>query len=427
MAHKVSRVVLVGWRGADWKLIHPLLDAGLMPNLRKLVERGSMGTLASTEPRAPSILWTSVATGMTADRHGVHGSFELDPVTGGVRPASSVSRKVKALWNVLHQAGRRSLVVNWPAGHPAEPVRGACVAEGFGAATAPAGAPWDPAPDCIYPSELAAPLADLRVHPGDLTGDDLLPFLPLLASIDQERDPRPAALAGILAENIGVHGAATWLMETREWDFTAVCYSTIGQACRMFMPYQSPRMEGVEPGEFEIYKDVVNGVYSLQDLMLGRLIQLAGPDAAIVLVSEHGYLTGDRRPSGAAALRPKSAASWQRVQGLTCMAGPGIATDELLYGATLLDVAPTVLALLGLPPARICRDAFWPKPSSSRRCSSASRPGKTPLANAACTPPSRRAPPIAHVPWTGCRPSATRIFPRRSPRTPCANAAARTR
>ena len=32
------RVALIGWDAADWKLIHPLLDAGFMPNLRRLIE-----------------------------------------------------------------------------------------------------------------------------------------------------------------------------------------------------------------------------------------------------------------------------------------------------------------------------------------------------------------------------------------------------
>ncbi len=32
-----KKVLLVGWDGADWKVIHPLLDAGKMPNLAALI------------------------------------------------------------------------------------------------------------------------------------------------------------------------------------------------------------------------------------------------------------------------------------------------------------------------------------------------------------------------------------------------------
>src|SRR5580704_11517614 len=180
------RVALIGWDAADWRIIHSLLDAGLMPNLRKLVERGAMGNIATLDPPMSPLLWTSIATGKTADLHGIHGFAEPDPVTGGIRPITSTSRKVKALWNILSQSGLRSLVVNWFASHPAEPICGAYVADSYRTATAPYGAGWELTPDSVHPPGLAGTLADLRVHPGDLTGDDLLPFIPELARIDQK-------------------------------------------------------------------------------------------------------------------------------------------------------------------------------------------------------------------------------------------------
>ena len=36
------KVLLIGWDAADWKVIHPLLDAGKMPNLQRLIENGVM-------------------------------------------------------------------------------------------------------------------------------------------------------------------------------------------------------------------------------------------------------------------------------------------------------------------------------------------------------------------------------------------------
>src|SRR5580704_16612764 len=116
------RVALIGWDAAGWHLIHPLLDAGLMPNLQKLVERGVMGKIATLQPALSPMLWTSIATGKTADQHGVLGFLEPDPLAAKARPVSSSARKVKALWNIFHQSGMRSCVLNWFAGHPAETV-----------------------------------------------------------------------------------------------------------------------------------------------------------------------------------------------------------------------------------------------------------------------------------------------------------------
>src|SRR5690606_22342552 len=65
------KVLLIGWDAADWKVINPLMDAGLMPALQRLVERGVMGNIATLDPPFSPMLWTSIATGHTADRHGI--------------------------------------------------------------------------------------------------------------------------------------------------------------------------------------------------------------------------------------------------------------------------------------------------------------------------------------------------------------------
>src|SRR6185436_4366122 len=84
--------------------------------------------------------------------------------------------------------------------------------------------------------------------------------------------------------------------------------------------------------------------YELHDQMLGRLIQLAGPHAHIMLVSDHGFLSGERRPP-----LDVDPAQWHRNVGVFVCAGPGLRRDEIVHGANLLDIAPTVLAMFGLP------------------------------------------------------------------------------
>ncbi|MHC4220180.1 MAG: alkaline phosphatase family protein [Planctomycetota bacterium] len=99
------RVLLVGWDGADWRMINPLVEQGLMPNTKRFVEQGVMGNVASLTPMLSPILWTSIATGKHADKHGILGFAEPDPVTGKVRPVAATSRTCKALWNILSEQG----------------------------------------------------------------------------------------------------------------------------------------------------------------------------------------------------------------------------------------------------------------------------------------------------------------------------------
>jgi predicted AlkP superfamily phosphohydrolase/phosphomutase len=85
-----KKVLLLGWDAADWKVITPLMDAGLMPNLEKLVGEGLMGNLSTLYPVLSPMLWTSIATGKRAHKHGIHGFSEPDPQTGGVRARSLI-------------------------------------------------------------------------------------------------------------------------------------------------------------------------------------------------------------------------------------------------------------------------------------------------------------------------------------------------
>jgi predicted AlkP superfamily phosphohydrolase/phosphomutase len=118
-----SRLLLIGWDAADWQVIHPLLDAGTMPNLKRLVEGGVMGNLASLSPMLSPILWTSIATGKRAYGHGVHGFVEPLPDRSGLRPVGTRTRTCKAIWNIVSQSGRPSVICGWQASHPAEPRR----------------------------------------------------------------------------------------------------------------------------------------------------------------------------------------------------------------------------------------------------------------------------------------------------------------
>ena len=103
-----KKVLVIGWDAGDWKVIRPLLEAGKMPTLKKMMEEGVSGNLKTLEPPFSPMLWTSIATGVRPDKHGILGFTEPDPATGSVRPVSSTSRKVKAIWNILTQKGYKN-------------------------------------------------------------------------------------------------------------------------------------------------------------------------------------------------------------------------------------------------------------------------------------------------------------------------------
>lgn len=342
------KVLLIGWDAADWEHITPLMDQGLLPALSSLVNRGVMGNLGTLHPVLSPMLWNTIATGKHAHKHGIYGFVEPDPVHGGARPYSSVSRKTKALWNILSQNGYRSNMTNWWASHPAEPVNGCIVSNSFhstrpdksGRLIVPAGT--------IHPADRTESLAPNKLFSHELTGDQILPFVPRGKELNQNEDHRLAVLADNLSEMLTTHNVATAVMENEPWDFMAVYYTAIDHFAHSFMSFHPPKLPWVSDADYEMFKDVMTSVYRFSDMTLHRLLQLAGPDTTVILCSDHGFQSKNNRPHFVPN-EPTAPAYWHRQFGIFVAAGPGIKKDERVYGASLLDIAPTILSVYGLP------------------------------------------------------------------------------
>lgn len=328
-----------------------------MPGMEWLVEGGMSGNLTTMEPQLSPMLWTSIATGKRAGDHGVHGFTEVDPASGRVVPVTWASRRCKTIWEILGERGLRTHVVGWFATQGERLPRGCMVSNlasqlhGIPPDTPPEQWPGLPKGSC-FPDDLAADISRLRVSPYELDPEQILRlFVPLAHEADQTADPRIFHLAEHLAEAFSVHAHAVHVMEKEpDWDFAAIYYRPLDEICHRFMPYHPPRMAGVPERDFRLYQDVVNSTYRLYDLFLRRMLQIAGEDAAVMVVSDHGFRSGHLRPQFTPDV-PAGITVWHRPQGVFAARGPGLLADELVFGARLLDVAPTILHYFGLPPA----------------------------------------------------------------------------
>jgi predicted AlkP superfamily phosphohydrolase/phosphomutase/tetratricopeptide (TPR) repeat protein len=350
-----KRVLLIGWDAADWQIINPLIEQGKLPALERLIKNGTRGNLATLQPALSPMLWTSIATGKRADKHGIHGFLEPVPDGSGIRPVSSTSRKSKAVWNIAHQNQLRSLVVGWYATHPAEPIHGAMVSDRFlsgGTTVVEHG---------VSPATFAEDLSQYRVDIDEITVEDVVAFMPRLAGMDKlDLSPQDSksvrSLMKILSHNASVQAVATRLMLSEEWDLGAVFYDGLDLLCHCFMPYHPPHRPNVPQREFELFQDVVSGGYRFFDMMLESILAHAGAETTVILVSDHGFKSGNLRPEGDGWEKP---VDWHRQMGIAIAAGPGIEKGELLNGATVLDVTPTILHLLGVPMGRDMDGRPW--------------------------------------------------------------------
>ena len=63
------KVLVVGWDGADWDRIEPIIED--MPNLKALMENGMYGNLTSIFPTISPAAWSSIYTGKNPGEHGI--------------------------------------------------------------------------------------------------------------------------------------------------------------------------------------------------------------------------------------------------------------------------------------------------------------------------------------------------------------------
>ncbi|MGI9517605.1 MAG: alkaline phosphatase family protein [Pirellulaceae bacterium] len=345
------KVLLIGWDAADWKMFRPLLEDGEAPAIERMINGGVMGNLATLHPVLSPMLWNSIATGKRPWKHGILGFTDVNPHTNAVGPSLSSSRTCKAIWNILSQEGYKTHVVNWFASHPAEPINGICISEVFSTMPQDFARPWPLGNDVVQPPEQKDFFEELRLHPTELDGELLQLFAPEINELDQLQDQRVNVLAKLIAEAITIHNATTHILENEDWDFVATYYGCIDHFCHGFMYYHPPQMPGISDNDFRIFKDVIPNVCRFHDRMLARLVQLAGDDATIIVCSDHGFHSDHLRPLGT-PLVPAGAAVWHRDQGMLLAQGPGICRDELIHGANLLDITPTILQVFGLPVGR---------------------------------------------------------------------------
>jgi predicted AlkP superfamily phosphohydrolase/phosphomutase/tetratricopeptide (TPR) repeat protein len=320
--------------------------------LAGLVESGVCGNLSTINPPLSPMLWTSIATGKRAWKHGVHGFSEVDPLRGTVRPISATARTCKAVWNILHQCGKSCHVYGWWPSQPVEPLRGCMVSNHFHQAVAPVDQPWPRLPGSAHPPEMHDAFDALRIHPLTLDGDVLRHFVPRAPEIDQQQDRRLLTVAKILAECSTIQAVATHgLSERPDWDFAAVYFDAIDHFSHAFMAYHPPRLPWVPEWDFELYQEVVRAGYVYHDIMLGVLRQLAGPETTVIVMSDHGFHPDHLRPR-VLPNEPAGPAAEHGPFGIFVAAGPGLRRDEAVTGGTILDITPTILSLFGLPVGR---------------------------------------------------------------------------
>jgi predicted AlkP superfamily phosphohydrolase/phosphomutase/tetratricopeptide (TPR) repeat protein len=346
-----KKVLVIGWDAAEWKVIMPLIQQGKMPAFARLMSRGVHGKLQTLDPPLSPMLWTSIATGFRADTHGIGGFIEPTPDGENLRPVTSTSRKVKAIWNILNQEGYKSNVVAWWPSNPAEPINGVMVSNLYQIATKPLGEEWEMPNGTVHPKEMEETMKEFRIHPHQITLNQVLPFIPNLKdNIPLRSDKRTSNVIKNMANAGTIHSATCHLLEKSDWDFMVIYHDAIDHFSHVAMRYFPPRRPEIPEQDFDDFQHVVEAAYLFHDRMLARMMSLIDEEnTTVLLISDHGFHCDHQRPLYIPK-EPSGPAVEHSPYGVFVMAGPGIKNNgSQLSGASILDITPTLLHHMDLP------------------------------------------------------------------------------
>lgn len=269
----MSRVLLIGWDGADWRILDPMLEEGILPNLQRLVDRGAKGVLKSTVPNHSWAAWPSFLTGMEPSNHGVYDIFERDFTTTKHLPVTYRSIKEKTILPDLTAAGVETVMTNVPLTFPPQRIEGKLIAGGV----LPKGRTH------THPESLAAEL-EAAGKPFPINGMSWTTFW-------NKPEPFLSEAMEVTTQRIE---ANEHLLDTTDWRFASLVYVATDRVQHCLAKYVSPDGPDFARLSREPLAEKIRDVYRLLDDGLGRHLDRVGDDDLVLFISDHGFQTCTR-------------------------------------------------------------------------------------------------------------------------------------
>lgn len=401
-----AKVILIGFDGATWDVINPLMAVGRMPNFAKFLEEGFGLPLKSSKPTLSAILWTTVATGKTSKGHGV--TEIVSTITPGlhqnvlnyphllgcnlfvqllmkrgffdVTPLSSSARQTKAVWNILSDYDERVGVVGWWGTYPPEEINGVVVSdhasmvktemrEAKGQLTAEGELPADMSVSPTYPPDLMPQLTPFAEQSARMTLPELNYFIEADSAdlyrvnhiSNWDRTQRESVIKISYLSDKFFRLTTEYLLDTQPFDLMLTYFFETDGFGHWMWPYREPQyFPEIPAADVQRYQGALDSAYVNIDRILGSILEHVPEDCHVIVISDHGF--GVEQYGKVYGVGHKKAPD-----GILMMKGPNFRKSvEMQPKARLEDLVPTVLTLLGIPvgedmQGRVLVEAFQPE------------------------------------------------------------------
>jgi len=360
-----SRLRVLAIDAGSLEFIARATAEGRLPNFGRILDRGAVMHLATIHPTSAEAVWAAAVTGKLPLENGIRsaGIYDLRYGSDAVqllpnycfayqlvrfgflveRPHTSATLRAQPLWSVLSAHGISVGVVAWPLTEPPPPVRGYVVSDTYLREPAPLShALRSPG---VSPETVRAAVGRALEDPADASGAVPAAMTPL-----QVRD-RTAGRIDRASDRVARELDALFRPQV-----TFTRYQSLDPIGHYFLRYATPSVFGDLPDEeHRSLAAVLERHYRLIDEAIGRAIEALGPDDLLLVVSGFGMepmgigkrilerAIGDPDLNGTHDAAP---------DGFLMAYGSQVAPGRLITRASIVDLAPTILYVLGLPIGR---------------------------------------------------------------------------
>ena len=277
----MTATVLLGLDGATFAVLDPLMADGTMPRLKEFADGGTRAPLLSTPNPLTPPAWTTVTTGRTPGHHGILDFIRAEEGKHGMffRVTDSRDVRCETIWSLASRQDRRVTALNFYGTFPVRPVAGYMVA-GF--------VPGRHMRRACYPPELFQRLSDAESISVRALGMDL----------DEEKKCLQGMSAELYEEWVRLHiqrerqwfETLRYLMKSDPSDLTAIVFDGVDKLQHLCWRLLDPRADvgGLAPWERHIRALCLDYFRQLDDI-IGETLGLAGRDARVFIVSDHGF------------------------------------------------------------------------------------------------------------------------------------------
>jgi predicted AlkP superfamily phosphohydrolase/phosphomutase len=275
-------VLMIGLDGATFTLLRRFCDEGVTPYLNSLIENGSHGGLMSTRNPLTPPAWTSIMSGRSPEAHGIYDFLRPAFLPDGsvyLKVNDSRYNHVENIMSMLNRGGLRATTLNFYGMSPAPKIDG-YVVSGF--------VPWKYLRQGMHPASLFDELKAMDTFDYKLLGMDIGEEKKCVQGLHDGEHDEWIALQNV--RDKAWSDVTCMMMEKDRTEFTAVVLDGPDKIQHLFWRFLD--LDYARDDDDEWVRDMraqATDFYRRMDENIRQMVETAGPDTDVVIMSDHGF------------------------------------------------------------------------------------------------------------------------------------------